>query len=179
MDIPPINDVNTPTKQSVLQPSGILKVATLVGKPLHIVEVRPDQPAKFHRKTDMYLIKAEDNNIYGFFNGNLRKWGIKAGDVITIKLVTGKYNFRCYEPVTINGKAQQTPNTSQELHGLDKKTLIKIAAESGNEIIFMSKIAPLLPGTKYAGLPVAEKLETFKRMYAKDKPASQPDTTKT
>ncbi len=187
MEIPKLDDGTTPTNQPQLQPIRILPVKELIGKSLHIVEIRLDNPSKFHKKSDLYLLKAKDNQIYGFFNTNLRKFGIKAGDIITIKLVTGRYNFQCYEPVTINGKPLNVPQQSQPestqqtqvaVHGLNKALVIKYATESATWIDFFEKIAALLPGTRYEKMPDAEKERAIEELYNKYKPPTQPDTKK-
>jgi hypothetical protein len=177
VDIPPINDANTPTKTPNSANVPVVGARTLIGVPIQLVEIRPEAPGKFHKKVDLFIFKNKDGELRGFFNSILRRWNLQPGDTITLQLVTGSNGTKHYEPTNINGKQQ--PNAKQTQRGLDKDTVIKLAAESQNELAFMNKIAPLLPGTKYENLPVAERLETFKRMYAKYKPTSQPSTTKT
>ncbi len=174
--IPPIDDVNTPTKTPNSANVPVVGASTLIGVPIQLVAIIPEAPGKFHKKVDMFIFKNKEGELRGFFNSILRRWNLQPGDTITLQLVTGSNGTKHYEPTNINGKAQQTPDTSQELHGLDKKTVIKFAAESQSALVFMSKIAPLLPGTKYEDLPVAARLETFKRMYEKYKPTSQAST---
>ena len=172
MDIPPFNDVNKTTKTAISANVKVVGAATLIGVPIQIVEIRLDTPDKYHKKVDMFVFKRTDGIEYGFYNSILRRWNLQPGDTITLQLVTGSNGSKHYEPTNINGN-QQTVNPKKETQGLDRKIVIKLASESDNAYIFMSKIAPLLAGTKYASLSNADRIDTLNRIYEKYKPAPQ------
>ncbi len=172
MEIPKIDDGITPIKTSNSARVKVVSARTLIGVSIQIVEIRPDSPGKFHRKVDLFVFKNKEGQLRGFFNSILRRWEIQPGDTVVLQLITSS-GIPHYEPVSINGKAQQTSDAPQELHGLDKKLVIKYATESESAWIFIAKIAQHLPGTKYAVMPYDEKLKALTEIYNRYKSAPQ------
>lgn len=175
-NIPPLYVGNAPTKQAK-----VVKAKTLIGKRIEIVEVRPDQPAKFHQKVDMYLFKDSDGTLCGFFNSILRRWNIKAGDTIVLQFITNPGGVPHYEPVEINSKSQrsaprpQPAPAPQSPHGLNKDLVVKLAAESQNADEFYLKIMPHLGGTRYDVLHMTEEQrhKAITEIYNRYKPTLQ------
>lgn len=180
-NIPPFIDGTTPTNAR-LQPK-VVKARTLVGRRIEIVEVRLDQPAKYHQKVDMYLFKDSDGTLCAFFNGILKRWGIKAGDSIVLQFITNPGGVPHYEPVEINAKTQkstpkpQSAATQQSPHGLNKELVIKLAAESPSVDEFYLKINPHLSGTRYDIMHMTEEQRhaVMVEIYQRYRPASQPN----
>lgn len=113
MEIPKLDEGITATKITTVPRVEIVSASSLIGKALPIVEIRPDTPCKFHKKSDLFVFKATDGKLYGFFNSVLRRWNIQPGDTIVIRLI-GNPGFQHYEPVTINGKALNAPQSKPQ-----------------------------------------------------------------
>lgn len=161
MDIPSLNSINN-TSIDGNQPFKQVRIVAaklLIGRRIKITDVRFDQPSKFHKKSDLYLFSDDKGVACGFFNSNLRKFGIKANDTIVITLTKLSSGVLCYVPTSINNKqvnsnAPQTPPQPQsQKPTVNAELLTQLANSSKDWVAFWEKIIPyniIMTGTSDA-----------------------------
>lgn len=82
---------------------GIIATNKLLNRPVKVEEIRKNNLTPYG-KSDLYIFRLKDGKRYGFFNKNIRRFGVEDGD--TIKLGEGKTKngAKCYIITEKNGK---------------------------------------------------------------------------
>lgn len=107
-NIPNIDGSITDDKTTDEEQVDIIPARDLINKKLMITKVMLNHPSRYNR-CDLYFFTSDKNISCGFFNNNIKRQGVKPGDVIVLKLTRNKHGTICYIADKVDQTKKQTP----------------------------------------------------------------------